>query len=92
MKIKIGDRVYQKRIGHSGIPMRVYGLRQTKTPNGLVEQAFCSNWNGLLSEKYKVRGDWFAVNNLTHDPDIARQFWAENWRYDRIVTYFSVYN
>jgi len=70
--IKVGDIVYQKKRGWSGVPMRVLELNVVDTPHGQVAQALCRGargWgavDGLHSEKYGVRVARYAVTNLTH--------------------------
>ncbi len=75
-EIKVGDIVYQKRRGWSGVPMEVLELETVIAPFGLVPQALCKGvrgWgvNGLYSWFYKTEVARFAVANLTHTPNSA---------------------
>lgn len=70
--IKIGDTVYQKKRGWSGVPMEVLEFREVDTPNGKVAQALCTDINGLIRSKNDLRRvSWFAVANLTIIPNSA---------------------
>ncbi len=75
-QFKVGDIVYQKRIGHSGVPMEVLELVVVDTPNGPVPQAVCKGtrrWgvNGLYSREHKAEVARFAIAYLTHTPNSA---------------------
>lgn len=73
MSIVIGNIVYHKRKGWSGVPMRVLELNEVMSPTGPVTQAVCTNINGLYSDRHKVRVKTYAVDNLTIVPDSARK-------------------
>ena len=69
--IEVGDIVYEKKSGWSGVPMEVLELNIVDTPHGFISQALCigaKGWglNGLYSEKYDARVKRLAVANLTH--------------------------
>ena len=66
--IKIGDVVYQKKRGWSGVPMRVVAINGTTI--------FCKGakgWglNGLYSIKYQARVNHYQTANLAHEPNSA---------------------
>ena len=66
-EIKVGDIVYQKKKGWSGVPMRVVALAG--------ESAFCKGakgWgvNGLFSIKYRARVNHYHISQLTHKPNL----------------------
>ncbi len=70
-QIKVGDIVYQRKSGWSGVPMKVLELMTVDTPNGSVAQALCRGargWGvaGLFSLEHKAYVERFALNNLTH--------------------------
>ncbi len=65
-EIKVGDIVYQKKKGWSGVPMKVVALTR--------ETAYCKGakgWglNGLFSIKYRARVNRYHISQLTHEPD-----------------------
>ncbi len=75
-QIKIGDIVYQKKRGWSGVPMEVVELIQVTSRHGMVTQALCKGaqgWsvNGLYSSKYGIRVEHYSLEYLTHTPNSA---------------------
>lgn len=74
--IEVGDIVYQKKRGWSGVPMQVLELNEIPGKHGMFTQALCKGaqgWDvdGLYSEKYRVRVERFAVANLTTVANLA---------------------
>lgn len=75
-KIQVGDKVYQKKRGWSGLPMLVLEINKVNTPNGEIEQALCrgtDGWSvtGLYNNKHKCYVERYAVKNLTHEYNSA---------------------
>ena len=64
--IKVGNIVYHKKLGWSGVPMEVL---ERDSNTALCKGAKGWNVNGLYSTKYGVYVKRFAINNLTHEPN-----------------------
>lgn len=76
MDFKVGDIVYQKKRGWSGVPMEILSFNDVSTPSGVITQALCRGANGwavdgLYSVEHGAYVRRFAVKNLTRIPNSA---------------------
>ena len=66
--IKVGDIVYRKKSGWSGVPMEVVQVRDLEWNGKVIPQACCKGAMGWIAVGTRP-GDteWFAVASLTHE-------------------------
>ncbi len=67
-QIKVGDIVYQRKLGWSGVPMEVVELTSL---TAVCKGAYGWGLNGLLSSKHRARINEYLLTILTHVPNSA---------------------